>query len=68
MPSDITLHEAAPARSASTLQLQFRRFRKNWLAMVSVWLLAVSYTHLDVYKRQTSKINRIVTVGYGSIV
>ncbi|MFZ1479961.1 MAG: ABC transporter permease subunit [Paracoccaceae bacterium] len=40
MPSDITLHEAAPARSASTLQLQFRRFRKNWLAMVSVWLLA----------------------------
>ncbi|MFZ1468517.1 MAG: ABC transporter permease subunit [Paracoccaceae bacterium] len=39
MPSDIPMHESAPARSASTLQLQFRRFRQNRLAMLSVWLL-----------------------------
>ena len=39
MPSDIPLPETAPARSASTLQLQFRRFRQNRLAMISVWVL-----------------------------
>ena len=39
MPTDISIPESAPARSASTLQLQFRRFRQNRLAMVSVWVL-----------------------------
>ena len=40
MPSDASVPETAPLRHASTLQLQFRRFRKNWLAMASVWVLA----------------------------
>ncbi|MFM7445109.1 MAG: ABC transporter permease [Tabrizicola sp.] len=33
--------EAAPTRSASTLSLQFARFRKNRLAMLSVWVLTL---------------------------
>jgi oligopeptide transport system permease protein len=37
MPTDMPLPETRPA---STLQLQFRRFRKNRLAMASVWVLA----------------------------
>lgn len=37
MPVDLAPTEAA---HASALQLQFRRFRKNRLAMASVWLLA----------------------------
>jgi len=41
MSVDLTLTEAAPPRSASTLQLQFRRFRSNRLAMLSVGLLAL---------------------------
>ncbi|GAB1361428.1 oligopeptide ABC transporter permease OppC [Rhodobacter sp.] len=39
MPSDTAIAETVPVRHASTLQLQFRRFRKNWLAMASVWVL-----------------------------
>ena len=40
MPSDFSgaLPETAPPRPVSTLQLQFRRFRANRLAMVSVSL------------------------------
>lgn len=42
MPVDADpLIEAAPVRHASTLELQFRRFRKHRLAMVSVWILAL---------------------------
>ena len=26
--------------------------RKKWLLVVVAWLVSVSYTHLDVYKRQ----------------
>jgi oligopeptide transport system permease protein len=37
MPTDMPLPETRPA---STLQLQFRRFAKNRLAMASVWVLA----------------------------
>lgn len=39
MSVDLTLPEAAPPQSASTLSLQFGRFRANRLAMLSVWLL-----------------------------
>ncbi|MDQ2066330.1 ABC transporter permease subunit [Xinfangfangia sp. CPCC 101601] len=42
MPSDISPPFAAPtAEPASTLRLQFRRFRKNRLAMASVYLLTL---------------------------
>ncbi len=42
MPAETDpLIEAAPARHASTLELQFHRFRKNRLAMLSVWILAL---------------------------
>ena len=33
--------DLAPTRPASTLQLQFRRFRGNRLAMLSIWVLAL---------------------------
>ncbi len=42
MPTDAdALIDAAPIRHASTLELQFRRFRNHRLAMVSVWVLAL---------------------------
>jgi oligopeptide transport system permease protein len=41
MGVDLLTPEAAPPRSASTLQLQFRRFRANRLAMVSMVVLAL---------------------------
>ncbi len=41
MSVDLSLPETAPPRSASTLSLQFGRFRANRLAMASVALLAV---------------------------
>ena len=41
MSVDVLSRETAPPPSASTLRLQFRRFRKNHLAMASVWLLAL---------------------------
>lgn len=41
MSVDHAMAEAAPPRSASTLALQFRRFRANRLAMASVALLAL---------------------------
>ena len=41
MSVDLALPEAAPPRSASTLALQFGRFRANRLAMASVALLAL---------------------------
>lgn len=41
MSADVLSAETAPPPSASTLRLQFRRFRKNHLAMASIWLLAL---------------------------
>ncbi len=41
MSVDVLSPETAPPRGTSTLQLQFRRFRANRLAMASVWLLAL---------------------------
>lgn len=41
MSVDVLSREEAPPPSASTLRLQFRRFRKNHLAMASVWILAL---------------------------
>jgi|JI7StandDraft_1071085.scaffolds.fasta_scaffold56107_3 oligopeptide transport system permease protein len=41
MSVEVLSRETAPPPSASTLRLQFRRFRKNHLAMASVWLLAL---------------------------
>lgn len=41
MSVDLTTPETTPPQSASTLSLQFRRFRANRLAMLSVWFLAL---------------------------